>query len=124
MQARIRKPKLKRIYHSSEAGDGCRVLVDRAWPRGLTRGGAEIDLWLRDIAPSTELRRWFGQASRRWSAFRRRYFEELDAMPETVAVLCDKLRKGEVTLLYGARDEQHNNAVALGEYLLTAMRKK
>jgi uncharacterized protein YeaO (DUF488 family) len=124
VRTRIRKPKIKRIYHASKSGDGCRVLVDRVWPRGLSKREAKIDLWLRDIAPSAELRQWFGHAPRRWDAFRRRYFEELDAMPETVALLCDKLRRGEVTLLYGARDQQHNNAVALGEYLRAAMEKK
>ncbi len=123
METRIRKPRLKRIYHQPDASDGCRVLVDRVWPRGLSKQAAEIDLWLKEIAPSTGLRKWFDHAPRRWDAFRRRYFEELDAMPETVTVLCDRLRNGEVTLLYGARDEQHNNAVALGEYLQKAMRK-
>lgn len=120
MQSRIRKPKLKRIYHQSEATDGCRVLVDRVWPRGLSREKAKIDLWLKEIAPSTELRKWFGHEPRRWDAFRRRYFDELDAMPDTVAVLRDRLRKGRVTLLYGARDEAHNNAVALADYLQQA----
>ncbi len=118
MQSRIRKPKLKRIYHEAEATDGCRVLVDRVWPRGLSKQEAQIDLWLKDIAPSTELRKWFGHVPRRWDAFKRRYFEELDARPETVSVLRDETRKGRVTLLYGARDEAHNNAVALAEYLL------
>ncbi len=124
MRSRIRKPKLKRIYEGSEASDGYRVLVDRVWPRGLSKHEAEIDLWLKDIAPSTELRQWFGHVPRRWDAFRRRYFDELDAMPNTVALLRDKLRKGNVTLLYGARDQAHNNAVALGEYLLKASRKE
>ncbi len=89
----------------------------------MSKREAEIDLWLKDIAPSTELRKWFGHEPRRWDAFRRRYFEELDAIPDTVAVLCDKLRQGEVTLLFGARDSSHNNAVALSEYLLAAMGK-
>ena len=91
--------------------------VDRVWPRGLSRQDADIDLWLKDIAPSTELRHWFGHQPRRWDAFRRRYFDELDEMPETLAVLRDKLRKDDVTLVYSARDEAHNQAVALREYL-------
>ncbi len=118
MRKRLRRLKVKRIYESSEPSDGYRVLVDRVWPRGLTKQDADIDLWLKDIAPSTELRQWFGHQPRRWDAFRRRYFDELDAMPETLAVLQDKLRRDDVTLVYSARDEAHNQAVALREYLL------
>ncbi len=117
MPKRVRKLKVKRIYELSAASDGYRVLVDRVWPRGLSKQDVEIDLWLRDIAPSTELRQWFGHQPRRWDAFRRRYFDELDEMPETVAVLRDKLRNDDVTLVYSARDEAHNQAVALRDYL-------
>ena len=117
MRRRVRKLEVKRIYEPSEPSDGYRVLVDRVWPRGLSRQDADIDLWLKDIAPSTELRQWFGHQPRRWDAFRRRYFDELDEMPETVAVLRDKLRKDDLTLVYSARDEAHNQAVALREYL-------
>lgn len=118
MRRRVRKLEVKRIYEPSESSDGYRVLVDRVWPRGLSKQNADIDLWLKDIAPSTELRQWFGHQPRRWDAFRRRYFDELDEMPETLAVIQDKLRKGNVTLVYSARDEAHNQAVALREYLL------
>ncbi len=118
MRRRVRKLEVKRIYEPSESSDGYRVLVDRVWPRGLSKQNADIDLWLKDIAPSTELRQWFGHQPRRWDAFRRRYFDELDEMPETLAVIQDKLRKDDVTLVYSARDEAHNQAVALREYLL------
>lgn len=118
MRRRVRKLEVKRIYEPSEPSDGYRVLVDRVWPRGLSKQNADIDLWLKDVAPSTELRQWFGHQPRRWDAFRRRYFDELDEMPETLAVIQDKLRKGNVTLVYSARDEAHNQAVALREYLL------
>lgn len=118
MRRRVRKLEVKRIYEPSESSDGYRVLVDRVWPRGLSKQNADIDLWLKDVAPSTELRQWFGHQPRRWDAFRRRYFDELDEMPETLAVIQDKLRKGNVTLVYSARDEAHNQAVALREYLL------
>ena len=118
MRRRVRKLEVKRIYERSEPSDGYRVLVDRVWPRGLSKQDADIDLWLRDIAPSTELRQWFGHEPRRWDAFRRRYFDELDEMPDTVAVIRDRLRKDDVTLLYSARDEERNQAVALREYLL------
>lgn len=118
MRRRVRKLEVKRIYEPSESSDGYRVLVDRVWPRGLSKQNADIDLWLKDVAPSTELRQWFGHQPRRWDAFRRRYFDELDEMPETLAVIQDKLRKDDVTLVYSARDEAHNQAVALREYLL------
>ncbi len=118
MRRRVRKLEVKRIYEPSEPSDGYRVLVDRVWPRGLSKQNADIDLWLKDVAPSTELRQWFGHQPRRWDAFRRRYFDELDEMPETLAVIQDKLRKDDVTLVYSARDEAHNQAVALREYLL------
>ncbi len=118
MRRRVRKLEVKRIYEPSESSDGYRVLVDRVWPRGLSKQNADIHLWLKDIAPSTELRQWFGHQPRRWDAFRRRYFDELDEMPETLAVIQDKLRKDDVTLVYSARDEAHNQAVALREYLL------
>ena len=118
MRKRVRKLEVKRIYEPSERSDGYRVLVDRVWPRGVSKQDADIDLWLKEIAPSTELRQWFGHEPRRWDAFRRRYFDELEEMPETVAVVLDKLRKDDVTLVYSARDEAHNQAVALREYLL------
>ena len=108
---------LKRAYDQPESADGFRVLVDRLWPRGVTKDKAKIDLWLKDIAPSTELRQWFQHDPAKWTAFRTRYFAELDRAPEAVAVLREHLGKGRVTLVYGAKDTAHNQAVALADYL-------
>lgn len=108
---------LKRAYDAPERSDGKRILVDRLWPRGLSKEKASVDLWLKEIAPSTELRRWYGHKPERWEEFRRRYFSELDKLPEVVAQLRAELRKGPVTLVYGAKDAEHSNAQALLEYL-------
>lgn len=109
--------RLKRVYDAPERKDGHRVLVDRVWPRGLRREDAAIDEWLRDIAPSSELRRWFGHDRTRWDEFVRRYHGELDAMPETIEALLETGRRQTVTLCFGARDRECNNAVALKRYL-------
>ncbi len=114
----------RRAYEPAGADDGQRILVDRVWPRGRTREVLAIDDWLRDVAPSDELRRWFHHAPARWDEFRRRYFAELDAHPEAVRRLREAARRGAVTLLYSARDEEHNNAVALKEYLETRRSKR
>lgn len=111
------KIRLKRAYAAPAAGDGFRVLVDRLWPRGVAKEGARIDLWLKEIAPSTELRKWFGHDPERWPEFRRRYFAELDQSPEAVALLAGHVQRRVVTLVYGARDTEHNQARALAEYL-------
>ena len=108
---------IKRVYAAPERTDGTRVLIDRIWPRGLTKEKAALDLWLKDVAPSTDLRKWFGHDPARWDAFRRRYRDELDAMPDAVARLRDLAKQGKLTLLYGAHDEAHNNAVVLAAYL-------
>lgn len=107
---------VKRVYDEPEAGDGLRVLVDRLWPRGLTKGKARLDLWLKDIAPGPELREWFGHEPGKWSEFKRRYFKELKGRKET-ADLLEKAARGTVTLVYGAKETRFNNAVALKEYL-------
>ena len=107
--------KLKRVYEQPDTKDGERVLVDRLWPRGLTKEKARVDLWLKEIAPSTELRRWFGHDPAKWTEFKRRYRAELKGNKEQVARLKDEMEKGPVTLLYGARDEEHNEAVVLLE---------
>ncbi len=107
--------KLKRVYEQPDVKDGERVLVDRLWPRGLTKEKAGVDLWLKEIAPSTELRRWFGHDPAKWTEFKRRYRAELKGNKEQVARLKDEMEKGPVTLLYGARDEEHNEAVVLLE---------
>jgi uncharacterized protein YeaO (DUF488 family) len=93
------------------------VLVDRLWPRGLSRPGAAIDLWLKDLAPSVRLRRWFNHDLSRWGEFKQRYAEELDAKSAAVSALLGATKRGRVTLLFGARDAKHNNAVALHSYL-------
>ncbi len=109
---------VRRVYDKPEAGDGVRVLVDRLWPRGLRKETAAVDHWFRELAPSTELRRWFGHDPDRWEQFRRRYAAELDHRPEILEPLLELLRKSpRVTLLYAAKDEEHNNAVALAHYL-------
>lgn len=112
------KLKVKRVYEPAAKEDGRRVLVDRMWPRGVRKDDAEIDLWLRDIAPSSELRSWFGHDPERCKEFFSRYHEELARKPEPLARLLELLNAGTVTLLYAAKDERCNNAVALMEYLL------
>ena len=109
--------KTKRIYDPPEASDGSRVLVDRIWPRGISKDEAKLDLWLKEAAPSTDLRKWFGHDPERWEEFRRRYHAELRDNDESLAALRKLIEDGSVTLLYGARDEAHNNAVALKEFL-------
>ncbi len=108
---------IKRVYDLPCAEDGQRVLVDRIWPRGLRKEKLADALWLKEIAPSAALRKWFGHRPERWEEFRRRYWAELDAMPETVERLRRLMGDGHVTLLYSARDTEHNQAVALRAYL-------
>jgi uncharacterized protein YeaO (DUF488 family) len=107
---------LKRAYEPAAATDGTRVLVDRLWPRGLDKQHAAIDEWMKDVAPSTELRKWFGHDPERWVEFRRRYEAELADNP-AVGPLRDLVREGPVTLVYGARDEAHNQALVLRDHL-------
>jgi len=109
--------KTKRIYEAPAADDGFRILVDRLWPRGMKKDGAPIDLWLKEIAPSEALRQWFGHDPARWAEFKKRYFAELRNKQDLVALLRQHTRAGAVTLLYSAKDEKHNNAVALMEFL-------
>jgi len=108
---------VRRIYENAQASDGTRVLVDRVWPRGVTKAAARLDLWLREVAPSAALRRWFGHDPERFEAFRARYEEELASNHEAIAQLRALLSAGRLTLLYGARDEAHNQAVVLADYL-------
>ena len=107
----------KRVHDPAAVEDGRRVLVDRVWPRGLAKADAAIDEWLRDVAPSTELRRWFGHDPARWDEFVRRYHAELDARPESARTLLEAAARQTVTLCFGARDREHNNAVALKSWL-------
>jgi uncharacterized protein YeaO (DUF488 family) len=108
---------VKRAYDPPASSDGARILVDRLWPRGISKDKLQLDTWMKDIAPSNELRKWFHAGDHTWGDFRRRYFKELSAQPQLVAELRKKARGQTVTLIYAGRDEQHNNAVALKEYL-------
>lgn len=108
----------KRVYDPPQAADGARFLVDRLWPRGLKKDGAQVTAWLKDVAPSGDLRRWFGHDPARWDEFRKRYVAELEANPDGWQPILDAARQGTVTLLYAAKDAEHNNAVALREFLL------
>lgn len=107
----------KRIYDPPAKSDGTRILIDRLWPRGLTKAAARIDHWVREIAPSNELRRWYAHDHAKWPEFRKRYFAELDANPEGVLALKAALGKGPATFLFSSKEERLNNATALVEYL-------
>ena len=109
--------KLKRAYEAAGPDDGFRILVDRLWPRGVSRDAARIDLWRKEIAPSAELRKGFGHDPSKWKDFRDRYFRELDNNSVALGELITHMRRGTVTLVYGAKDQEHNDAVALKEYL-------
>lgn len=109
--------KIKRVYERPDKEDGVRILVDRLWPRGLTKAKASVDLWLKDVAPSTELRKWFGHDPAKWTEFKTRYRAELRENDEQVKLLKAEIAKGTVTLVYGAKDEEHNEAVVLQEFL-------
>jgi uncharacterized protein YeaO (DUF488 family) len=113
--------RIRRVYDPPRRDDGMRILVDRLWPRALRKADAAVDLWMREVAPSTELRRWFAHDPARWEEFRTRYRDELARQPEALAVLLDHCRKGAVTLLFGARDPEHNQAVVLREVLTEAL---
>ena len=108
---------IKRIYLPSGNKDGYRILVDRIWPRGIKKSDANIDLWLKEIAPSTELRKWFNHEAKKWSAFKRSYLKELESNTQEITLIKKQLLTSTVTLLYAAKDEQHNQAVILQEYL-------
>lgn len=108
----------RRVYEPAGPHDGYRVLVDRVWPRGMTKEAVHADRWLKDAAPSTELRKWFGHDRSKWAEFKARYFRELDAQADAVAILLDAMKKGRLTLLFSASDAECNQAVALKAYLL------
>jgi len=110
--------KLKRAYEPPAADDGIRILVDRLWPRGLSKQRVAIDQWMKDISPSTELRKWFGHDTSRWDEFRRRYAKELRQHHELLDQLRSLAREGPITLVYSARDEAHNDAVELRQVIL------
>jgi uncharacterized protein YeaO (DUF488 family) len=108
---------LKRAYDPPARSDGRRILVDRVWPRGIAKGDLRIDAWLKDLAPSTELRKWFGHDPTKWDEFRKRYARELEQRSDALEELVAKARAGHVTLVFSAKDTEHNNAVALKEHL-------
>jgi len=108
--------RIKRVYEAPDKADGTRILVDRLWPRGLTKEKASIDLWLRDLAPSAELRKWFGHDPSRWEEFKERYLRELTGNREQIWLLKQEIEKGVVTLVYAAKDQEHNEAVVIQEH--------
>ena len=112
-----------RVYDDQGPGDRPRFLVERLWPRGVRRADLQVSDWLRDVGPSDELRRWFGHEPQKWDEFRRRYFAELDGRPEAWEPLRDAADAGDITLLYSSHDAEHNNAVALREYLMARLAK-
>ena len=107
----------KRVYEDPNSDDGLRILVDRLWPRGLSKEKADVNFWLKDIAPSTELRKWFSHNPQKWDEFKNRYYQELDTKKNMVDFILSKEKMSMVTLLYGAKSTEYNNAVALENYL-------
>lgn len=105
--------RIKRVYDTPSKEDGCRILVDRLWPRGLSKENAKLDLWLKEIGPSDDLRKWFAHDPSKWEEFKKRYAEELEARKELIQEIEQVAKKGQVTLLYSAKDTEHNNALAL-----------
>lgn len=110
----------KRVYEPAEKADGFRVLVDRLWPRGISKEAAAVNLWLKELGPSNALRKWFNHEPEKWEEFKRRYFDELTANEDVLRPLRDAIEKGPVTLVYSSRDEEHNQAVALKAFLSKA----
>ena len=109
--------RIKRIYDSHREEDGVRILVDRLWPRGLTKEKAKVDLCLKEIAPSDKLRKWYAHDPQKWIEFKRKYFKELELKKELVNLIANREKDGYITLLYGAKEEKFNNVVALREYI-------
>jgi uncharacterized protein YeaO (DUF488 family) len=118
------KIQVKRVYEVAIPGDGTRILIDRLWPRGLSKAKAAVDVWMKEIAPSTELRRWYGHDAEKWPEFKNRYHAELDENAGVVGELVSQSEKDNVTLLFGSREERLNNAFALKEYLESRARRR
>jgi uncharacterized protein YeaO (DUF488 family) len=116
-EERVRMIRLRRVYEKPAKEDGIRVLVDRLWPRGFKRGAAAVDVWMKDVAPTKELRKWFCHDPEKWEEFQERYWAELEEKGDRVETLKKLCQRGTVTLLYASRDEEHNNAVALKAFL-------
>ena len=115
---------LKRAYDPISRSDGRRILVERLWPRGLSKAKLHVDQWLKEAGPSTELRKWFGHDPQKWDTFRRRYARELDSRKDAWKPIVSAARRGRVTLIYSSHDTEHNNAVALQQYLRSKMRRR
>ncbi|HVV68445.1 MAG TPA: DUF488 domain-containing protein [Gammaproteobacteria bacterium] len=109
--------KIKRIYEKFQESDGFRILIDRLWPRGIKKENAHIDLWLKEIAPSDALRKWFNHDPQKWPEFQKRYAKELKSKGEVIAIIYQEEQKHTVTLLYGSKETEHNNAIALKKFL-------
>jgi uncharacterized protein YeaO (DUF488 family) len=116
--------RVKRVYEPPAATDGTRFLVDHLWPRGLKKDEVKVKSWIKDVSPSNELRRWFGHEPTKWKEFQQRYFAELDKKPESWQPLLKAAHGSDLTLVFAARDEEHNNAVALKNYLERPQKKK
>ena len=116
--------RLKRAYEAPEPTDGARFLVDRLWPRGIQKSALEIEAWPKEVAPSVVLRRWFGHDPKRWPEFERRYFAELEGNESAWRQIADAAGRGPVTLVYAARDPEHNNAVVLRRYLEGKLKRR
>jgi uncharacterized protein YeaO (DUF488 family) len=116
--------KLKRAYDPISRTDGTRFLVERLWPRGLTKAKLHVDAWLKEVGPSTELRKWFGHDPEKWDTFRARYARELNSRPESWRPIVSAARRGPVTLVYSSHDTEHNNAVALKQYLRSRVQRR
>ncbi len=116
--------RVKRAYEAAATSDGTRFLVDHLWPRGLKKENVKVKSWIRDVSPSNELRRWFGHEPAKWNEFQRRYFAELDKKPEAWQPLLQAARADDITLVFSARDTEHNNAVALKTYLEKRLKPK
>jgi len=115
--------RLKRAYDAISRTDGARFLVERLWPRGVSKATLQLDAWLKEVGPSTALRKWFSHDPEKWREFRRRYFRELDSRPEAWKPIVSAARRGTVTLVYSSHDTEHNNAVALQEYVRAKSRR-
>lgn len=115
--------RLKRAYDAMSRTDGTRFLVERLWPRGVSKATLQLDAWLKEVGPSTALRKWFSHDPEKWREFRRRYFRELDSRPEAWKPIVSAARRGTVTLVYSSHDTEHNNAVALQEYVRAKSRR-
>lgn len=114
---------IKRAYVPAARSDGTRILVERLWPRGVKKSDLPIESWIKDVAPSTSLRKWFSHDPAKWEQFRQKYFEELKSNPEAWQPLLKASRRGTLTLIYSSHDEEHNNAVALRDFLQSRLRK-